>query len=58
MNQDAMFFVIATLIVVGLMLIGPGLVVWQYQRGPKAAVPGKRPETVVPQSQKVQPTPR
>lgn len=43
MNQDVMFFVITSLIVVALAVIGPGLVVWQYQRGGTSAVRGKRP---------------
>jgi hypothetical protein len=43
MNQDVMFFVITSLIVVALAVIGPGLVVWQYQRGGIPAVRGKRP---------------
>ena len=43
MNQDVIFFVITSLIVVALAVIGPGLVVWQYQRGGTSAVRGKRP---------------
>jgi hypothetical protein len=42
MNQDVMFFVITSLIVVALAVIGPGLVVWQYQRGGTSAARGKR----------------
>ena len=43
MNQDVMFFVITSLIVVALAVIGPGFVLWQYQRGCTSAVRGKRP---------------
>lgn len=32
MSQDMMFFVITSLIVVSLVVIGPVAVVWQYQR--------------------------
>jgi hypothetical protein len=41
MNQDAVFFAIAGLVVLALMIIGPGFVVWQYQRGGIAEVHDK-----------------
>lgn len=41
MNQDAVFFAIAGLVVLALMIIGPGFVVWQYQRGGTAKVHDK-----------------
>lgn len=41
MNQDVVFFAIAGLVVLALMIIGPGFVVWQYQRGGTAEVRDK-----------------
>lgn len=44
MSQDAMFFLVTGLIVIALTIIGPGFVVWQYQRGGAVARRDKGPE--------------
>ncbi|UMB71847.1 hypothetical protein [Mycobacterium paraterrae] len=48
MSQDLAIFVIAGILVFALVLVGPGYVIWQYQRGGLPAVhsnPADSPES-------------